>query len=59
MDTRPMASKYEAPRAVRLNDANTASLACVPGLADNNTLCVSGFSVQGPGCNMGIIVQTW
>jgi|GEM_PF-5970673 len=36
--------KYEAPRAVRLSDANTASLACVSGPQGTGDLCISGLT---------------
>jgi len=39
-------SKYEAPRAVRLSDATTASLTCVNGPSGTADVCTSGFAVQ-------------
>jgi len=38
--------KYEAPRAVRLSDASTASLVCVNGPAGTADVCNTGFSVS-------------
>ena len=40
-------SKYEAPRAVRLSDATTASLVCTNGPSGTQDVCRSGFSVSG------------
>jgi hypothetical protein len=39
-------SKYEAPRAVRLSDAATASLSCLNGPTGTADVCTSGFAVQ-------------
>jgi hypothetical protein len=38
--------KYEAPRAVRLSDANTASLVCVNGPSGTADVCNTGFAVS-------------
>jgi hypothetical protein len=38
--------KYESPRAVRLSDANTASLVCVDGPQGTADVCASGFAVE-------------
>ncbi len=38
--------EYEAPRAVRLSDANTASLVCVNGPQGTADVCSSGFAVE-------------
>jgi len=49
--------KYEAPRAVRLSDANTASLQCIAGPTGTNDLCQSGLTPSeirrcNPGSNV-------
>ena len=50
-------SKYEAPHAVRLSDAKTASLVCTDGPNGDNT-CISGATV-GPACASGSNVGTF
>jgi hypothetical protein len=36
--------KYEAPRAVRLSDANTASMECYNGPTGTRNICQSGIT---------------
>ena len=46
--------KYEAPRAVRLSDANTASLVCLNGPYGTADVCNTGFAVDpGNVCSSG------
>ncbi|MFO7650118.1 MAG: hypothetical protein R6X13_02095 [bacterium] len=51
-------TKYTAPRAVRLSDAQTGTFACTNGRDGNADLCQSGFAVQQINvCNDGAFVQ--
>ena len=49
--------KYDAPRAVRLSDAKTASLRCTNGRSGTADKCESGFSVNPAQCLTGLIVR--
>ena len=50
--------KYEAPRAVRLSDANTARLECKNGPTGTADLCASGLTpVDQRRCNTGSSVS--
>lgn len=50
--------KYEAPRAVRLSDANTASLVCVDGPSGTADVCNTGFAVSPQNvCSAGTSVR--
>ena len=47
-----MMKKYEAPRAVRLSDASTASLTCMDGPFGTVNNCTSGTTVSNT-CQAG------